>query len=116
MHTSPVVAPDARDLARLLDRAAAPGALPEDGRAARAAVEALFRAHQDRIYGLCLRLLGDPERAREATQDAFLIAWRRLAEYRGDGSFHAWLFGIARHLCMRAAEKKREDSKEKKSG
>ncbi len=39
------------------------------------AFAALVRRHQDAIYRLALRSLGDPELAREAAQEVFLRAW-----------------------------------------
>ena len=38
-------------------------------------------AHQDRIYSIALRMLGDPRDAEEAAQDAFVRAYRALAGY-----------------------------------
>ncbi len=58
----------------------------------------LVLAHQDRVYTLAYRLLGDRERAADAAQDAFILAYRRLATYRG-GSFRAWLLRIVTNRC-----------------
>ena len=44
--------------------------------------EALVLAHQDRLYSIALRLLGDPRDAEEAAQDAFVRAYRALAALR----------------------------------
>ena len=46
--------------------------------------EALVLAHQDRIYSIALRLLGDPRDAEEAAQDAFVRAYRALGRYDAD--------------------------------
>ena len=43
--------------------------------------EALVLAHQDRIYSIALRVLGDPRDAEEAAQDAFVRAYRALGGY-----------------------------------
>ena len=43
--------------------------------------EALVLAHQDRLYSIALRLLGDPRDAEEAAQDAFVRAYRALSGY-----------------------------------
>ncbi len=64
--------------------------------------------HRDRIYGLCLRLVGQPERAEELTQETLLIACERIGEFRGDSGLYTWMHGIARHLCLRARDRKRE--------
>jgi len=49
---------------------------------------------QDAVYGLTLRMLGSSQPAEDATQEAFIRAWRRIDTYRG-GSFRSWLFTIA---------------------
>ncbi len=49
---------------------------------------------QDPVYGLTLRMLGAPQAAEDATQEAFIRAWQRLDTFRG-GSFKSWLFTIA---------------------
>lgn len=97
------------DVPTLLDRAVAGSGGAQDIAAARRAVDALFAAHHDRVYWLCLRWTGEPERAAELTQDTLLVAYRRLPDVRPErGSFRAWLFGIARNLCRRATVRRRE--------
>ena len=49
-------------------------------------------------YNVALRLLGDPAAAEDATQDAFISAYRNLKRYRG-GSFKAWLMRIVTNGC-----------------
>jgi RNA polymerase sigma-70 factor (ECF subfamily) len=66
----------------------------------RAAFEALYRAHVGRVYAVCLRLSGDRVRAEELTQDAFVLAWRRLASFRGESAFGSWLYRIAVNAAL----------------
>ncbi len=68
----------------------------------RGAFDALVRRHQDRVWRVCLRWLGDPETAREVAQDAFLAAYRALPGFRGDASFRTWLLHIAVNTCRNA--------------
>jgi RNA polymerase sigma-70 factor (ECF subfamily) len=58
----------------------------------------LVLAYQDRIYNQAFRMMGDPDAAQDATQDAFIAAFRKLHSYRG-GSFKAWLLRIVTNLC-----------------
>jgi len=95
-------------LPELLARAARPGATASEVEEARRAVDAAFAASQDRIYWLCLRLVGRPELAAELTQEAMLVAYQRLPEFRGESSFHTWLHAIARHVCLRARDRNKE--------
>lgn len=65
-----------------------------------AAFEALVRAYQRRIYGLCLRMLGSPAEAQDVVQEIFLTAWRRLPEIQTDGAFGGWLYRSATNRCL----------------
>jgi RNA polymerase sigma-70 factor (ECF subfamily) len=62
------------------------------------AFNALVDTHQRVAYNLCLRMLGNPAAAEDATQDAFLSAFRNIASFRG-GSFRPWLMRIASNAC-----------------
>jgi RNA polymerase sigma-70 factor (ECF subfamily) len=59
----------------------------------------LYQAHSREIYYLTLRLLGDSQRAEDATHDVFLKAFRKLGDFRGDSSPRAWLYRIAINHC-----------------
>src|SRR5918992_6194777 len=59
-------------------------------------VEATYRD----VYTLCLRILGDPDDASEATQDAYLKAWRGLRGFRGDAQFTTWLYRVASNAAI----------------
>jgi RNA polymerase sigma-70 factor, ECF subfamily len=55
----------------------------------------LVSRHERRIYGLCLRILGNREDAEDATQEAFLAALRKAATFRRAAAFSTWLYRIA---------------------
>ncbi|HEX3626230.1 MAG TPA: RNA polymerase sigma factor [Verrucomicrobiae bacterium] len=59
----------------------------------------LYQAHSREIYYLTLRLLGDSQRAEDATHDVFLKAFRKYKDFRGDSSCRAWLYRIAINHC-----------------
>lgn len=59
----------------------------------------LVERHQTRVYNVCLRILGDPDDARDASQDAFVSALRRLGQFRGDAAFTTWLHRVAVNAC-----------------
>ncbi|MDQ4124336.1 MAG: RNA polymerase sigma factor [Actinomycetota bacterium] len=52
------------------------------------------------VYTLCLRILNDPGDAAEATQDAYLKAWRGLRGFRGDAQFTTWLYRVASNAAI----------------
>lgn len=58
----------------------------------------LALAYQDALYNTALRVLGDSEQAADATQEAFLSAFRNLNSFRG-GSFKAWLLRTVTNAC-----------------
>jgi RNA polymerase sigma-70 factor (ECF subfamily) len=58
----------------------------------------LVLAYQGTVYGLCYRMLGGRQPAEDATQDAFIAAFRAIARFRS-GSFRAWLLRIAANAC-----------------
>jgi RNA polymerase sigma-70 factor (ECF subfamily) len=55
----------------------------------------LVSRHERRIYGLCLRILGNREDAEDAAQEAFLAALRKAASFRRAAAFSTWLYRIA---------------------
>jgi RNA polymerase sigma-70 factor, ECF subfamily len=59
----------------------------------------LVRRNEDRIFGLASRMLGDRSEALDATQDAFVQAWRKASSFRGDSAFATWLYRIAVNAC-----------------
>lgn len=58
----------------------------------------LVLAYQDMGFNLAYRMLGDPVLAEDATQDAFLSAYKHLNTFRG-GSFKAWVMRMVTNTC-----------------
>lgn len=58
----------------------------------------LVLAYQDMLYNTALRILGDDALASDATQEAFISAFKNLASFRG-GSFKAWLLRTVTNAC-----------------
>ena len=70
-------------------------------RAGEAAAErALYEAHVDRVYRLVYRFAGDADLARDFTQDAFIRAFERLDDFRGESQFATWLHAIAVSVAL----------------
>jgi RNA polymerase sigma-70 factor (ECF subfamily) len=59
------------------------------------------------VVRACHRVLGDLHEAEDAAQEAFVIAYRSLAGWRGEGSFGAWLGRIAVRNAVRRARSRR---------
>ena len=58
----------------------------------------LVLTYQDMLYNTALRIMGDGETAADATQEAFLSAFRAIKFFRG-GSFKAWLLRTVTNAC-----------------
>ena len=63
--------------------------------------------HERRVYNVCLRMVGDVDDASDATQDAFLIAYRRLSSFRGEAAFATWLHRVAVNASYDVLRKRR---------
>jgi RNA polymerase sigma-70 factor, ECF subfamily len=76
----------------------------------------LVRATHREVYTLCLRILRDPDDAAEATQDAFLRAWRGLGGFRGEAMFTTWLYRVATNAAIsKQRNRKRRREREVRS-
>jgi RNA polymerase sigma-70 factor (ECF subfamily) len=66
----------------------------------RAFVE-LYNRYNRRVYAYCIRMLNSKERAEDLFQEVFIRVSRKRHRFEA-GSFSAWLFAIARNLCLNA--------------
>ena len=73
------------------------------------AFESLYRLHVDRVYGLCLRMTGNPSEAEDCTQEAFIQAWNKLSKFRGDSAFSTWMHRIAVNSVLGRMRKARRE-------
>jgi RNA polymerase sigma-70 factor (ECF subfamily) len=64
-----------------------------------AAFNQLILMHQQSVYTLAYRMLGDPEHAADVTQERLFAAYRAIESFRG-GSFRAWLLRITSNACF----------------
>ncbi|MBI2871897.1 MAG: sigma-70 family RNA polymerase sigma factor [Chloroflexi bacterium] len=62
------------------------------------AFNAIVDRYQGRAYNLALRMLGEPSRAEDAIQEAFLSAYRNIRRFRGP-KLHSWLLTIVANTC-----------------
>lgn len=65
----------------------------------------LYDANVDRIYRLTYRMSGDDDLARDYTQEAFVRAYEKLDQFRGDASFSTWLHSIAVSVTLNGLRK-----------
>ena len=68
----------------------------------------LVDRYKDRALSLAVRLVGDHDEAEELVQDAFVNAYRKLDQFRGDARFGTWLHRILYNLCMTRVARRKE--------
>jgi RNA polymerase sigma-70 factor (ECF subfamily) len=71
----------------------------------REALAILYRRHGPWIAARLAGSTSSRDLAEEALQDAFVVAWRSAAKYRGEGAVAAWLWGIARRRLVSLARR-----------
>ena len=64
------------------------------------AFRVLVERYQGRAYRLARRILGDPDRARDAVQEGFLKAYASLDRFEGRSSFYTWLYRLVFNQCI----------------
>ena len=67
----------------------------------------LVLLHGDAVYAAALRILRDPEDARDAAQEALLAGWRFLHQRRPELSARGWLVRIARNKAFDEVRRRR---------
>ena len=84
----------------------------EAQKGSRTAFEALVRQYDQPVLRLALRLTGSEQDAQDIHQEAFLKAYRYLANFRFECSFYTWIYRIVTNLCLdhlRRRKSRRED-------
>jgi RNA polymerase sigma-70 factor (ECF subfamily) len=71
------------------------------------AFERLVRAHVGRLHAVALRLLQNPADADEVVQEAFLSAYRNLANFRGDARIETWLHRIVVNAALQRLRRRK---------
>lgn len=78
----------------------------------RAAFGALMARHEDMVFAVCMRMLGDREAALDASQETFITLLRKADRYRGDAAVSTWLYRVTVNTCldqMRKAKRRRTE-------
>jgi len=65
----------------------------------RRAFDELMRAHEDRVFAVCLRILSNREAALDAVQETFITVYRKAQQFSGASAFSTWLYRIAVNTC-----------------
>jgi len=72
----------------------------------------IMRHHEDRVFSVCLRIMGNRELALDATQETFLTAFRKAGQFQGNSALGTWIYRIAVNTCydqLRRQKRRRVD-------
>jgi len=72
-----------------------------------AAFAQLVERYERVLFSVALRMLGNPEDARDATQDAFIKVFQRLRDYKPEYRFFSWIYRILTNECLNALRARR---------
>jgi RNA polymerase sigma-70 factor, ECF subfamily len=75
----------------------------------------LVREHSGLVYRVALRVLGAQE-AQDASQEAWIRAWRNIENFRGDSAFSTWLYRITVNTCLSTRRKESRRKERESSG
>lgn len=78
----------------------------------RSAFDAIVRAHEDRVFSICMRIMANREAALDATQETFLTLFRKADRFTGKAAFSTWLYRVAVNTCydqLRKEKRRRAD-------
>ncbi len=64
------------------------------------AFESLVREYERFVYNLAYKLLNDQQDAEDASQEAFIKAFRSISSFRGDSKFSVWLYRLTSNVCI----------------
>lgn len=64
------------------------------------AFEALIKRHEQLLYRVCYRLLGNPDDASDISQEVMIKVFGYLPKFEGRSMFKTWLMQIARNTCF----------------
>lgn len=59
----------------------------------------IMRNHEDRVFSVCLRIMGSRELALDAVQETFLTAFRKADQFKGNSALGTWIYRIAVNTC-----------------
>lgn len=64
------------------------------------ALEEIYRVYGQRVHRLCLRMMGEPADAEDATQQVFLRIFEKALKFSGESAFSTWIYRVAANVCL----------------
>ncbi len=78
----------------------------------RIAFTELMQRHEDMVFAVCLRLMGNREAALDATQETFITLFRKADRFHGESALSTWLYRVATNTCFDLQRKARRRAAE----
>jgi RNA polymerase sigma-70 factor (ECF subfamily) len=73
----------------------------------RSAFATLMERHQDLVFGVALRVMGNREAALDAVQETFITLFRKADRFRAEAAFTTWLYRVTTNTCYDLLRKQR---------
>lgn len=73
----------------------------------------LMARTEDMVFAVCMRIMGNRETARDATQETFVTLFRKADRYKGTAAVTTWLYRVTVNTCydmLRKAKRRQADS------
>lgn len=71
------------------------------------AQQIIYQTLAPKMFGICLRYMGQSDQAKDVMQDAFIHLFDKVNDFRGDGSFEGWARRIFVTMCLGAIRKRK---------
>jgi RNA polymerase sigma factor (sigma-70 family) len=104
VSTTPVTQPDAAIIENPTGSTSDAALVERSLSGDRDAMAAIYDRHADRIYTMCMHMLGDPDEAADVSAQVFLVALQRLHQLRDPEKLRSWLYAITRHEIYRRSK------------
>ncbi|MGH3086192.1 MAG: RNA polymerase sigma factor [Rubrobacteraceae bacterium] len=75
----------------------------------RRAFSELVRRHEASVFRVCFRILGNREDARDAAQEAFIRAYKKIDGFEGRSSFKTWMLRLTVNVSLNERSRRKED-------
>ncbi|MCM3620208.1 sigma-70 family RNA polymerase sigma factor [Sutcliffiella horikoshii] len=72
----------------------------------------IINRYKNRLYGMVLRMVKNPEDAKDLVQECFIKVYGQLEKYDRKGTFASWLYRVSVNHCMDTFRKKKVDTVE----
>ena len=71
--------------------------------------DVLYTRYSSKIFGKCLSILKDEEKAEDATQEIFVKILLNLSKFSGKSKFSTWIYSITYNFCIDSIRKGKKD-------